>query len=114
MMAERPHMIADPSTPKTPSVNPRDPNRKPGLHIAIVNPSHHLNDLTRWRSSTTASAILNPSRVDDSAQAPVPAVIYQFVQSGSNGRVDKIVRPRSDQGLPRPVSESLSAGDARA
>ena len=56
MAPEIPHMITDPRTPKTPSVNPSDPNRKPGLHIAIVNPSHQRRDLISWRSSTTAVA----------------------------------------------------------
>jgi hypothetical protein len=59
MMAESPHMITAPSTPKTFIVNPNDANRKPGLHIAIEKPSHQRSDLMRLRSSTTASAMLN-------------------------------------------------------
>ena len=46
MMAEIPHRITDPQTPKIPSVKPSDPNRKPGLHIAIVNPSHQRSDFS--------------------------------------------------------------------
>jgi hypothetical protein len=47
MIADSPHMITDPSTPKTPIVKPSDANRKPGLHMAIVNPSHQRRDLMR-------------------------------------------------------------------
>ena len=46
MIAEIPHRITEPQTPKMLSVNPSDPNRKPGLHIAIVNPSHQRSDFS--------------------------------------------------------------------
>jgi len=46
MIAEMLHRITDPHTPKMPSVNPNVPKRNPGLHIAIVNPSHHRSDFS--------------------------------------------------------------------
>ena len=46
MIAEMPHRITEPHTPKMPSVKPSVPNRKPGLHIAIANPSHQRSDFS--------------------------------------------------------------------
>ncbi len=76
MIAETPHMITAPRTPKTPIVNPSDPNRKPGLHIAIASPSHQRRDFTSWRSSTTAVAIAQSSPVF-SQVADVPSALIR-------------------------------------
>src|SRR5437763_439360 len=49
-----------PQVPSTPIEKPREAIRNPGLHRAMTNPSHQRSDLSRCRSSITASAIWAP------------------------------------------------------
>ena len=61
MVAEHPHKIIEPPTPKMPNVNPRLPSRKPGLQSAMTNPSHQRSVLRSCTSSTVAVAKPRPS-----------------------------------------------------
>src|ERR1035441_2033179 len=98
-----------------PSVKPRDPNKKPGLHIAIANPSHHRKDLIKWRSSTTASAILNPSgwvtRHTVSAVSGYIPVCTKWVKWPDWTKLAKVAGVESKSAMPQILDRGRHAAD---
>src|SRR5215470_13014069 len=112
--AEIAHRSTAPQVPRAPMENPRDAIRKPGLHRAITNPSHHRSAFSRCRSSTYASAIWAPpftpgkrclARSDRYVYMPLVCVTSLLL--GASGPVPGIMRPV------RTVADRLQCGHAR-
>src|SRR5919204_6767607 len=105
IVAEIPHRMIEPVTPKTPSVKPSDPSRNPGLQSAMTNPSHQRSVLSSWRSSTTALAVIpDPPRlgIDKLVQAASGAVCIILSKSG---------QPPAD--VPRPLQRPPKSVQSR-